>query len=62
MTSATSDPGRVRVSGPGTLVANDMEACARALVAADEEHVREAMNTVRWERRGVLQRLVRLPR
>jgi hypothetical protein len=39
-----------------------MEASARAFVAADEAHVREAMNSVRWERRGVLQRLVRVPR
>jgi hypothetical protein len=37
----------------------DMEASARALFAADGAHVREAMNSVKWERRGLLQRLTR---
>ena len=39
----------------------DMEASARALFAADEAHVREAMDGVEWERRGLLQRLTRRP-
>jgi hypothetical protein len=48
-------------AGAGTdrRLSTDMEASARALVAADDAHVRAAMNSVRWERRGVLQRLVR---
>ena len=45
-----SDNGTVRV---------DMEATADALFAADGAHVREAMNSVDWERRGLLQRLTR---
>jgi hypothetical protein len=36
-----------------------MEASARALFAADNAHVHEAMNSVEWERRGFLQRLTR---
>ncbi|MDP9293660.1 MAG: hypothetical protein M3O90_04405 [Actinomycetota bacterium] len=36
-----------------------MEATARALFAADNAHVHEAMNSVQWERRGLLQRLTR---
>jgi hypothetical protein len=37
----------------------EMEASARALFAADQADVREAMNSVRWERRGFLRRLTR---
>jgi hypothetical protein len=37
----------------------DMEASGRALFAADNAHVHEAMNSVDWERRGLLQRLTR---
>jgi hypothetical protein len=37
----------------------EMEASARALLAADQADVREAMNSVRWERRGFLRRLTR---
>jgi hypothetical protein len=44
----TNDEGRLRV---------DMEASAQALICADNAHVQEAMNSVRWERRGLLQRL-----
>jgi hypothetical protein len=36
-----------------------LEATDRALAAAHAAHVREAMRHVRWERRGLLQRLVR---
>jgi hypothetical protein len=49
----TSDTAAIRA---------DMEASARALFAADDAHVREAMNSVKWERRGLLQRLTRGPR
>jgi hypothetical protein len=45
----------------GTL-RSDMEASARALFAADNAHVHEAMNSVDWERRGLLQRLTRRAR
>jgi hypothetical protein len=37
----------------------DMEASARSLLAADDAPVHEAMNSVRWERRGIFQRLIR---
>jgi hypothetical protein len=39
-----------------------MEASAYALFAADSAHVHEAMNSVDWERRGLLQRLSRRAR
>jgi hypothetical protein len=51
--SDTNDEGRLRV---------DMEASAQALISADNAHVQEAMNSVRWERRGFLQRLSRRAR
>jgi hypothetical protein len=31
----------------------------RAMLLADDAHVREAIESVTWERRGLLQRLVR---
>jgi hypothetical protein len=37
----------------------DMEATARAHLAADNAGVDEAMASVRWERHGLLQRLTR---
>jgi hypothetical protein len=40
----------------------DMEATVQALLSADNAHVREAMNSVEWERRGLLQRLTRRAR
>jgi hypothetical protein len=46
----TSDTAAIRA---------DMEASARALFAADGAHVSEAMDSVKWERRGLLQRLTR---
>jgi hypothetical protein len=49
----TSDDGRLRV---------DMEASAHALLAVDTAHVEEAMDSVAWERRGLLQRLTRRAR
>ncbi|MEA2282416.1 MAG: hypothetical protein QOK21_3023 [Solirubrobacteraceae bacterium] len=38
---------------------SEMEASTRALVSADEAHVQAAMSSVRWRRRGPLQRLTR---
>jgi hypothetical protein len=38
-----------------------LEATERALSAAHDAHLREAMRQVRWERRGLLGRLVRRP-
>jgi hypothetical protein len=39
-----------------------MEASDRALLAADQAEVDAAMDSVRWERRGLLQRLTRTAR
>jgi hypothetical protein len=47
--------------GDGTLRI-DMQATTRALCAADNAYVHEAMNSVVWERRGLLQRLIRRAR
>lgn len=46
-------------NGAGTLQSG-MEATARAHFLADNAPVQEAMNSVHWERRGLLQRLTRL--
>jgi hypothetical protein len=50
-----------QASRDGTL-RRDVEASARALLAADNAHVHQAMNSVDWERRGFLQRLTRRAR
>jgi hypothetical protein len=39
----------------------EMEASAVALADAHAAHVNDAMDSVRWERRGLLQRLTRRP-
>lgn len=36
-----------------------LRATDRAIAAAHDTHVREAMSSVRWERRGLLRRLTR---
>ena len=48
-----------RDTGTDLSVLTDMEATTRALIAADNAYVDEAMAGVRWERRGLLQRLTR---
>jgi hypothetical protein len=51
---------RSHEAAPGNVgLALEMEASDRALVAADEAEVHAAMDSVRWERRGVLRRLTR---
>lgn len=40
----------------------EIEASHRALLAADQAEVNAAMDSVRWERRGLLQRLTRSAR
>ena len=63
MTMIQSDAGAQR---PNERAAADIRAAIlasdRALLAADEAQLREALNGVRWERRGLLQRLTRSPR
>jgi hypothetical protein len=43
-------------------VSEQLEATSLALLAAHDAHVREATDSVRWERRGWLGRLTRLDR
>ncbi len=43
-------------------VTQEFEAIARAVVAADEGYLREALESVQWERRGWLGRLARVER
>jgi hypothetical protein len=38
-----------------------LAATSRAVEAADQSHVREALDSVRWERRGLFQRLSHCP-
>jgi hypothetical protein len=52
---------RRETTGENT-VPMDLEASARELLAAHDAHVRDALNSVEWERRGLLQRLIRGPR
>lgn len=41
-------------------VARELEATSRAVITADEGYLREALESVDWERRGPLGRLVRV--
>ncbi len=40
--------------------ANELETTTEAVLAADEAYGRNAVESVGWERRGLLQRLVRV--
>jgi hypothetical protein len=42
-------------------IREQLDATTQALAAAEEAHSRQALASVQWERRGVLQRLVRRP-
>jgi hypothetical protein len=46
-------------AAPNMPLRREMEASARVLVAAHQAELHAAMNSVRWERRGLLQRLTR---
>jgi hypothetical protein len=46
---------------PTTSIRAELAATSRAVAAADEAHVRSALGSVRWERRGLLQRLTGQP-
>ena len=50
----------IRTNAPDTQ--NGREGAARAILAADEGHVRDAIESVKWEERGFLRRLVRVDR
>jgi hypothetical protein len=43
-------------------VAQQLEATSQAAVAAHDAHLREATDSVRWDRRGWLARLTRVER
>jgi hypothetical protein len=66
MDSISHHSGRPHVTAEVTSSCNDpqreLEASARALVAADDGYVREAIDSVQWTRSGFLQRLTRSPR
>jgi hypothetical protein len=61
--NAITDSLRPRQAPQGAAIEGalreQMEATARAHLAADNAHVNAAMESVRWERRGLLQRLTR---
>jgi hypothetical protein len=40
-------------------IVEELEATSRAVLAADDAYVREAIASVHWQRRGLLQRLTR---
>jgi hypothetical protein len=42
-----------------TGIAAELDATSRAVLAADNAHVQAAIGSVRWRRRGLLQRLTR---
>jgi hypothetical protein len=46
---------------PTTSIRAELAATSRAVAAADEADVRSAIGSVRWERRGLLQRLSSRP-
>ncbi|HEY7629185.1 MAG TPA: hypothetical protein VH817_00695 [Thermoleophilaceae bacterium] len=61
MAVATKPQGRaaaIPLSGP--TVRDYIDATTRALVDAEERHARNTVESVRWERRGLLRRLVRV--
>jgi hypothetical protein len=41
-------------------IRDDIEATTRAVVAADEAYLRDAIESMSWQRRGLLQRLTRV--
>ena len=43
-------------------LSRELEAISHAVIAADEAHLREAIESVHWQRRGWLGRLVRVER
>jgi hypothetical protein len=50
----------MKVFGETSTVRDDIEATGRAVVAADQAYLYDAMESVSWQRRGFLQRLTRV--
>ncbi|HEX6680996.1 MAG TPA: hypothetical protein VF063_10145 [Gaiellaceae bacterium] len=46
---------------PATWIRGDLAATRRAVAAADEAHIRNALLSVTWERQGLFQRLTSRP-
>jgi hypothetical protein len=46
---------------PAISIREQLDATTQAMAAAEDAHLREALTSVQWERRGMLQRLVRRP-
>jgi hypothetical protein len=59
MTDTLRPRQSVQEATAGGTLREQMEATARAHLAADNAQVDAAMESVRWERRGLLQRLTR---
>jgi hypothetical protein len=62
MNTINSDEGTGRPGGAKAIpvdLRGDLDATTRALCAADGGYVHVAMDRVGWDRRGVLQRLIR---
>jgi hypothetical protein len=62
MSPTTDSPRSHRLDHPANAhgrLREDMEATTLAHLAADRGHVAEAMESVTWTRRGLLQRLTR---
>jgi hypothetical protein len=57
----TSDRHEQTVQPATVGIREQLDATTLVLARAHEAHVDEALNSVRWERRGPLRRLVRLP-
>jgi hypothetical protein len=47
---------------PNRTIPEEFEAISRAVIAADEAYLQEAIQSVDWNRRGLLQRLTRADR
>jgi hypothetical protein len=62
MTDTLRPHQAVREATTDAPLREQMEATARAHLAADNAQVDAAMGSVRWERRGLLQRLTRAAR
>jgi hypothetical protein len=50
----------MKARGKTFAIRDGIEATARAVVAADEAYLRDAIESVSWQRRGLLQRLRRV--
>jgi hypothetical protein len=62
---ASTDPQAGTATNPNAqtrMILDELEATTQAVLAADEADVRGAIESVHWERRGLLQSLTRVDR